>query len=180
MIFTPLPLAGAYEVTPERRADPRGFFARLFCREEFAAQGLATDWEQSNLSHNAQIGTLRGLHFQRPPAAEIKLVRCVKGAAFDVVIDLRGGSASFGLYVGLRLDAARHNAIYVPEGFAHGFQTLTPGTELEYFHSVSHASEHEGGINPLDPDLAIDWPLPPSNLSRRDVSLPRLKDCEPL
>lgn len=180
MIFDPLPLDGAYEINLERREDARGFFARIFCEQEFAAQGLNTAWVQMNVSMSRQAGTLRGMHFQRPPAAEVKLIRCLRGLALDVIVDCRAGSDSYGQFCSVTLDPERRNAIYVPEGFAHGFQTLAPDTELQYFHSAAYAPAQEGGINPFDPDLNIDWPLPPVNLSDRDRALPALKECDPL
>ena len=180
MNFAPLPLEGAYEITLERREDARGFFARTFCMDEFAAHGLVTVWAQMNLSLSKRAGTLRGLHFQRPPAGEVKLVRCVRGRALDVIVDLRAGSAGFGRSCSVLLDAETRNAVYIPEGFAHGFQTLADDTELHYAHSVAYAPGHEGGVNPFDPDLAIAWPLPPRDVSDRDRALPPLTECDPL
>lgn len=180
MIFTPLDLPGAWEIGLERRGDDRGFFARIFCTEEFAAHGLNTTWAQMNISVSREVGTLRGMHFQRPPAAEVKLVRCLHGRAHDVIVDLRAGSDTYGQHLNVVLDAGERNAVYVPAGFAHGFQTLLPDTELQYFHSVPYAPDHEGGVNALDPDLRIDWPLEPVNRSERDLSLPGLAACAPL
>jgi len=180
MIFTELPLSGAYGIVPEKRGDARGFFARIFCEEEFGNLGLNTGWAQMNISHSAEAGTLRGLHFQRPPMAEVKLIRCMAGRVLDVILDLRHGSPTFGQHTSVTLDAATHNAIYVPEGFAHGFQTLVPGCELQYFHSVPHAPDHEGGVTPLDPRLGIDWPLPVARMSERDRALPKLTEVSPL
>jgi dTDP-4-dehydrorhamnose 3,5-epimerase len=180
MIFAPLPLSGAFEIGLERRGDARGFFARFFCAEEFAAHGLNTGWVQMNLSFSTAAGTLRGMHFQRAPAAEVKLVRCLRGRAQDVIVDMRAGSDSFGHHCAVTLDADARNAIYIPTGFAHGFQTLTDETELQYFHSAAYAPDCEGGVNPLDPALAIDWPLPPVEVSDRDRALPLLADCPPL
>ncbi|QBF29805.1 dTDP-4-dehydrorhamnose 3,5-epimerase [Thalassococcus sp. S3] len=180
MIFRSLPLDSAMEVTLQRRGDARGFFARTFCEDEFASQGLNTRWVQMNISLSAEQGTVRGLHFQRPPSAEVKLVRCLRGRALDVIVDLRKSSATFGHHCALELDAEARNAIYIPEGFAHGFQTLTDETELQYMHSHRYAPQDEGGINPLDKSLSIDWPLPISQLSDRDAALPGLKECEPL
>ncbi len=179
MIFTPLPLPGAWEIGLEPRSDARGLFARIFCEREFAANGLVTHWVQMNVSLSRERGTLRGMHFQRAPAAEVKLVRCLRGRAFDVIVDLRPGSANFGRHCAVTLDPDRRNAVYVPEGFAHGFQTLEPDTELQYFHSAAYAPEHEGGVNALDPALGIDWPLPPVNLSGRDRALPPLNRTDP-
>ena len=180
MIFAPLPLEGAFEIALERRADTRGFFARIYCDDEFAGAGLNTHWVQMNLSLTAEAGTLRGMHFQRPPAGEVKLVRAAKGRAHDVIVDLRAGSATYGRHAVVVLDAETRNAVYIPEGFAHGFQALLPETELIYAHSRTYAPGHEGGIHPLDPGLAIDWPLPPRHLSARDDALPALKELAPL
>ena len=180
MKFTPLPLAGAYRVEPEPRGDDRGFFARMFCAEEFAAHGLAATWTQCNMSYSAQEGTLRGLHFQRPPAAETKLVRCTRGAVFDVIVDLRLGSPTFGKWHGERLDDQTRAMICVPEGFAHGFQTLTGAVEMLYFHSASYSAPHEGGLRWDDPHLDIPWPRPVSDISPRDRAFPSLDDLEPI
>ncbi len=178
MIFRPLPLPGAFEIEIAPHEDTRGLFARIFCEKEFSARGLATRWVQMNVSLSREAGTLRGMHFQRPPAAEVKLVRCLRGRAYDVIVDLRRDSASFGRHCAVTLDPGRRNAIYVPEGFAHGFQALKPDTELMYFHSAAYAPEHEGGVNALDPALGIDWPLAPVNLSPRDRALPPLNRTE--
>lgn len=180
MIFTPLPLEGAYEISIEPRVDARGFFARIFCRREFRERGLNADWEQVNTALSAAAGTLRGLHFQRAPDGEAKLVRVLRGKALDVVVDLRGGSASRGRHAAVTLDAEARNAVYVPEGFAHGYQTLTEDCELQYFCSASHAPESEGGLQALDPALGIRWPLPVSARSKRDIGLPPLYEVRPL
>ncbi len=180
MIFDPLPLDGVFEVIPERREDARGFFARIFCEDEFARHGLNTHWVQMNISLSRQTGTLRGLHFQRPPHEEVKLVRCLQGRALDVVVDIRSESQTYGHYLMLELDPEQRNAIYIPAGFAHGFQTLAPDTELQYFHSAAYAPGAEGGVNPLDPELNITWPLAATELSDRDRALPMLDESEPL
>lgn len=180
MIFTPLPLAGACRIAPERRGDERGFFARLFCAREFEAQGLATAWVQCNASFSRAEGTLRGLHFQRPPMAEAKLVRCVRGAIFDVIVDLRAESETFGRWTSLELDDEAREMVYVPPGFAHGFQTLAPDTELLYFHSQFFSPDHEGGLRHDDPRLAIPWPRPVAGLSPRDAGFPGLDALEPM
>ena len=180
MIFAPLSISGAFEITLERREDARGFFARTYCDDEFAAQGLNTAWVQMNVSMNLVPGTLRGLHFQNEPAAEEKLVRCLRGRAHDVIVDLRAGSPTFGLHAAVELDSASLNAVYIPKGVAHGFQALDPETLLQYHHSTAYAPGHEGGVNPLDPELGIDWPLPPVHLSDRDRELPVLKEISPL
>lgn len=180
MKFTPLPLAGAYQVESEPRGDDRGFFARLFCEEEFAAHKLATTWTQCNISFSANRGTVRGLHFQRPPAAETKLIRCTQGAVFDVIVDLRLGSETYGQWHGEKLDQASRAMICVPEGFAHGFQTLTNNVEMLYFHSHSYSAKDEGGLRWDDSDLGIQWPLAVTDISTRDGALPRLHELEPI
>lgn len=180
MKFTPLSLGGAYRVELEKRGDERGFFARMFCEAEFAEYGLSKRWVQVNTSYSASKGTLRGLHFQRPPSAEAKLVRCLKGAIFDVIVDLRECSPSFGQHETLRLDDQNREMVFIPEGFAHGFQTLAADTELLYFHSTSYDPLHEGGLHHADPEIDISWPLPPVQLSDRDQGFPFLHDLEPL
>ncbi len=180
MIFSPLSLSGAFEVLLEPKGDSRGFFSRFYCDEEFSGHGLNTDWVQMNLSLTRGRGSLRGLHFQRGTGAEVKLVRCLRGRVHDVIVDLREGSSSYGQHVGVELDAERRNSIYIPQGFAHGFQTLEEEVELQYFHSHSYSPDHEGGLNLMDSDLAINWPLPPGQMSERDKFLPTLTDMLPL
>lgn len=180
MIFTPLSLPGACRVDLERRGDARGFFARVFCADEFAAHGLNTDWVQMNTSLSRRAGTLRGLHFQRPPAAEAKLVRCLRGAIYDVIVDLRAGSDSYGRWQAVELTAKGRAMLYVPQGFAHGFQTLASDTELLYMHSARYSPDHEGGLHHADPALAVDWPRDVTDLSARDQSFPKLADLEPI
>ncbi|POF33748.1 dTDP-4-dehydrorhamnose 3,5-epimerase [Roseibium marinum] len=180
MKFTPLTLDGAYRVDLERRGDSRGFFARLFCRDEFRQLGLSEAWSQCNVSYSAEKGTLRGMHFQRPPKADAKLVKCMRGTVFDVIVDLRRGSETFGQWASVTLTANGGEMIYIPAGFAHGFQTLTPDAELLYFHSDSYSPEHEGGLHHADPDVAIAWPLEIGTLSERDRTLPPLKNVDPI
>jgi len=180
MIFTPLPIEGAFRIDLEKREDERGFFARLFCETEFAAHGLNTSWIQMNTSLSRRPGTVRGMHFQRPPSAEVKLVKCVAGAIFDVVVDLRAGSPTFGRWHGEELSAANRAMMYVPEGFAHGFQTLADDCELIYMHSRAYSAADEGGLRPDDPTLAIRWPRAVEGLSERDASHPALTEIEPI
>jgi dTDP-4-dehydrorhamnose 3,5-epimerase len=180
MIFTPLRLDGAFAVDLNRREDARGFFARLFCAQEFADHGLAVIWKQCNTSFTREIGTLRGLHFQRPPMAEAKLVKCLRGAVFDVLVDLRQNSPTFGRWTSLELSAENRTMAYVPPGFAHGFQTLARDTELLYFHSEVYSPAHEGGVRFDDPELNIGWPLPVIDLSSRDAAHPYLAMLEPI
>lgn len=175
MRFTPLPLAGAFAIDLDPRPDARGAFARTFCQDTFAAQGLATDFVQANQSWNLRQGTLRGMHYQHPPHAEAKYIRCIAGAVFDVIIDIRQGSATFLQHVGLELSAVNMRGLYVPPGFAHGFITLQDDTQLAYMHSARYAPGAEGGLRYDDPRLAIAWPLPPAVMSEKDEVYPLLE-----
>ncbi|MES2711838.1 MAG: dTDP-4-dehydrorhamnose 3,5-epimerase family protein [Pseudomonadota bacterium] len=172
MRFTPLPLAGVVLVAIEPHRDDRGHFARSFCEDEFAAAGLPTRWPQMNVSVNARAGTLRGMHFQRPPFEEPKLVRCVRGAILDVVIDLRPGSATFCKHHSVPLDAASGDALYIPPGFAHGFQALQDDTEVLYMMGARFEPGAQDGVRWDDPAFAIAWPLPVSAISPRDAAYP--------
>lgn len=175
MIFTALPLAGAYRIEPEPATDERGFFARVWCAQEFAARGLRTDFVQSSISFNRRRGTLRGLHYQAPPCAETKLVRCIRGAAFDVIVDLRPDSSTFQQWYACELTAENRHAVYVPEGLAHGFQTLADDTELLYEITAHHSPEHARGIHWNDQRLRIEWPIEtPVIVSQKDQQLPGL------
>lgn len=180
MIFHPLTLIGSYRIELDPMGDERGFFARLFCMEEFRFHGLVPEIVQINTSFSSEAGTVRGLHFQRAPFAESKLVRCVRGAIQDVIVDLRSGSEQFGHWEAVNLSAENRDMVYVPPGFAHGFQTLLPDTELLYIHSAAYNPNHEGGVAYNDPDIGINWSLPVVNLSPRDAALPRLHKLEPL
>lgn len=180
MNFAPMSLVGAYCITLTRHRDARGSFARTYCDQAFAEAGLNTRWVQANTSHSAQVGSLRGLHFQRAPQAEIKLVRCVQGAVHDVMVDLRAGSASFGKALALELSAENDRMAYIPAGFAHGFQVLRPDSMLVYMHSAPYSSAHEGGVLATDPALDLVWPLPITQMSDRDRGLPGLAEQEPL
>ncbi len=172
MRFTPLRLAGAVLVAMEPHRDARGHFARSFCEAEFAAAGLPARWPQMNVSVNARAGTLRGMHFQRAPFEEPKLVRCVRGAIMDVVIDLRPASATFRQHVAVPLHAASGDALYVPPGFAHGFQALRDDTEVLYMMGASFEPAAQDGVRWDDPAFAIAWPLPMSAISPRDAGYP--------
>lgn len=172
MRFTPLPLAGAVLVAMEPHRDDRGHFARSFCEDAFAAAGLPTRWPQMNVSVNTAAGTLRGMHFQRPPFEEPKLVRCVRGAILDVVIDLRPASATFRHHVAVPLDAASGDALYVPPGFAHGFQALRDDTEVLYMMGASFEPAAQDGVRWDDPAFGIAWPLPVRAISPRDAGYP--------
>lgn len=174
MKFHPTPLAGAYTVELEKRGDERGFFARLFCEREFAAQGLETRFVQVNNSLSARKGTLRGLHYQLPPASEVKLVRAVKGALWDVIVDLRAGSPTFGRWFGAELNADNRLMMYVPRGFAHAFITLSDDVEAFYLVSDFYAPQAERGVRWNDPAVGIAWPIEPSEISDKDRAWPDL------
>ena len=177
MILTPTDIAGVVVVTPELRADDRGFFARTFCAREFEAAGLRPLVAQANVSFNHRAGTLRGLHYQRPPAEEAKLVRCTRGRVFDVAVDVRPASPTYLRHVGVVLDAEERNALYVPEGFAHGYLTLEDGCEVAYHASEFYTPEAEEGIRWDDPALAIAWPHEVRVVSAKDSGWPDLERC---
>jgi len=173
-----LTVTGAFLVRPERRGDDRGWFARVFCAEEFAEAGLEGHVSQVNLAATAEAGTVRGLHFQLPPAQEAKLVRCVTGRIYDVVLDVRRGSPTFGRWAGRELSAEAGEALYVPTGCAHGYQALTDDARVLYQVSHHYDPDRERGIHHADGEVGIDWPLPPRNVSVKDAGLPRLAEAE--
>ena len=173
MILAETPLAGAYIVEPEPIADVRGHFARIFDAELFAARGLDARVAQCNTSFNARAGTLRGMHYQADPHGEAKLIRVMRGAIHDVIVDLRPGSPTFRRSFGVQLDAETGRALYVPVGFAHGFQTLADDTEVLYSMSYHYVPEAARGVRYDDPAFAIDWPDPPAGgriVSERDLA----------
>jgi dTDP-4-dehydrorhamnose 3,5-epimerase len=172
MRLTRLEIPDVWLVQPERRTDPRGFFARTFCAAEFAAHGLPTAFPQCNISFNTERRTLRGLHWQDDPHPEGKLVRCTRGAIFDVAVDIRPASPTYGRWVGATLSAVDADALYIPPGFAHGFQTLLDETEVFYQMSESYVPNMARGLRWNDPTLAIAWPLADPILSERDAALP--------
>ncbi len=172
MIFKALPLSGAYLIEPERLADDRGFFARTFCRREFMEQGLKTDLVQCNISFNSRRGTLRGMHWQDFPAAEAKLVRCTAGALHDVIIDIRRDSPTFLAWTGVHLSAGNRAMLYAPEGFAHGFLTLSDDTEVFYQMSRDYSPEHARGARWNDPLFEIRWPEKIGHISEKDSAWP--------
>jgi dTDP-4-dehydrorhamnose 3,5-epimerase len=175
--FVETELPGAYVIELAPHADERGFFARAWCESELADQGLETRVVQANVSYNPKRGTLRGMHFQRPPHAEVKIVRCTRGAVYDVIVDLRVDSPTYRRWTGVELTAENRRALYVPRGFAHGFQTLVDDTELYYQVSDSYAPEAEGGVRWDDPAFAIRWPLPEDPiLSPKDRSWPDFEE----
>lgn len=178
MIFTETRLPGAFILDIERRGDERGFFARTFCQHEFARHGLQYDVAQCNLSYNHRGGTVRGLHFQFPPAAETKLVRCTRGAILDVIVDLRPESPTYLQHVAVELSADNRRALFVPERFAHGYQTLEDDTETVYQVGEFYTPEAEGGLRHDDPRLGIAWPRPPQDLSDKDRAWPLLEQTE--
>lgn len=171
-------LPGAFVVDLERREDSRGHFARAFCRREFEDRGLDPLVAQANVARNIRKGTVRGMHFQFPPHAEAKLVRATRGALLDVAVDLRPESPTFLRHVTVELTADNQRALYLPERFAHGYQTLEDGTDLLYFTSAPHAPDCEGGLSPLDPCMGIAWPLPVTEISPKDAAARRLDDIE--
>jgi dTDP-4-dehydrorhamnose 3,5-epimerase len=172
MLFTPTPLAGAFVVDIERHEDSRGFFARSFCEQEFAAHGLRHRPLQSNISFNALPGTVRGMHYQRAPHEEAKLVRCTTGRVFDVIIDIRENSPTRHQWFGVELDSDSRRALYIPEGFAHGFQTLEHATEVFYEMFNTFHPDCAEGLRWDDPVLGIAWPLRPTTISERDRAYP--------
>lgn len=172
MIFHQTPLHGAYVIELEERSDERGFFARTFCAREFAEHGLKPTVAQANVSFNHAQGTLRGMHYQVPPAAETKLVRCTRGAIYDAIIDLRPDSPSYLKHFGVELSESNRLAFYVPELFAHGYLTLTPGAEVVYQVGEFYTPGYERGIRYDDPAFSIQWPAPITLLSPKDESWP--------
>jgi dTDP-4-dehydrorhamnose 3,5-epimerase len=172
MKFTPTPLDGAFVIDLEKREDERGFFARAFCINEFKANNLDSNVVQVNNSSSVQKGTLRGMHYQLAPFAETKIVRCIKGSLFDVIIDLRKDSPTFGKWFGEELSEQNRKMMYVPKGFAHGFLTLENNTEAFYFVTQFYNSESERGIRFNDPAFNITWPLAPVVVSEKDLSHP--------
>lgn len=178
MQFIETELAGAFVVELERHQDARGFFARSFCQSEFEAHGLRPVIAQSNLSFTGKAGTLRGMHFQYPPTEESKLVRCVRGAVLDTIIDLRPESPTFLKHFSVELDDVSLRAIYVPERFAHGHQSLRDDSLLSYQMGASYKPNNEGGLRFNDPALGLKWPLPVTEISQKDLALPGLSSIE--
>ena len=171
------PLSGAYTIELEKREDDRGFFAELFSEREFGKYGLETHFVQINNSLSRIVHTLRGMHYQREPAAEVKLVRVAAGALWDVILDLRPDSRTFGQHFGAELSADNRRMMYAPRGFAHGFITLAPDTELIYLVSAFYSPELEAGVRWNDPRFAIEWPAEPAVISDKDRSLPDFNDA---
>lgn len=176
MIFESTPLRGAYTIGWEPRSDDRGHFARAFSADEFIRQGLVSSYVQANLSDNHRAGTLRGMHFQKAPHAEVKLVRCVRGALYDVIVDIRPDSPTYLEWYGATLSSANGLMMYVPEGFAHGYQTLEHGTTAFYLVSSAYVPGAEGGLRYDDPQLAIRWPVHVTSISPKDSTWPLLRN----
>jgi len=170
--FSATTIAGAWVIDLERHEDERGFFARTFCRDEFAAHGLRTSFVQCNLSSNARRGTLRGMHYQAKPHEEAKVVSCSRGAVYDVVLDLRRDSPTFRRWEGFELSAANRRMLYIAEGLAHGFQSLADETDVFYLMSESYDKKAERGVRWNDPAFGIRWPIADPVLSSRDAAYP--------
>ena len=178
MIFTETKLAGAFILDVDRQKDNRGFFARVFCQKELAAHGLRPCIAQANIAYNTKKGTLRGMHFQFPPSAESKLVRCTRGAIVDIIVDLRPESSTYLQYVAVELTADNRRALYVPERFAHGYQTLVDDTETSYQMGDFYSPELESGLFYNDPRLSLPWPLPVTEISPKDARWKCLSETE--
>ena len=176
MIFVPTPLKGSYVIELQPFQDKRGWFARYYCKDEFEQIGHKKEWVQMNHSATYMKGALRGMHFQHPPFREIKMVRCIAGSVFDVIIDLRKNSETFLQWFGVELSTINKKMLYIPEGFAHGFQCLSENCELIYHHSEFYTPNAEGGIRYDDLQVNIEWPLPITELSQRDESHPYLNE----
>jgi dTDP-4-dehydrorhamnose 3,5-epimerase len=179
VIFTETTLSAAFIIDLEPREDNRGFFARAFCQNEFTEHGLKPVIAQANLAFNKRKGTLRGMHFQFPPAAETKLVRCTRGAILDIIVDLRPESPTYLQHISVELTADNHRALYVPERFAHGYQVLEDITETSYQVGEFYAPETEGGLRYDDPRLGLTWPLPVTEITEKDRVFPLLSEAEP-
>jgi len=179
MIFTETDLPGAFVIDLERREDNRGYFARAWCEHEFEDHGLKPVIAQANVAFNRYAGTLRGMHFQFPPAAETKVVRCTRGAIVDIIVDLRPESPTYLRHVSVRLDADNARSLYVPERFAHGYQTLVDDTETSYFVGEFYTPDAEGGLSPSDPRLGLEWPMPVTTISEKDSQWAPLDEVEP-
>jgi dTDP-4-dehydrorhamnose 3,5-epimerase len=171
MKFNELKLSGAYLIELEIQGDNRGWFSRYYCENEYKELGLDTNIVQANVSYNEKLGTLRGLHFQRPPKAEVKIVRCLHGAIWDVIVDIRKSSRTFGKWFAQELNEDNRLMMYVPKGFAHGFITLSDFTEILYLHTEFYDPALEDGINYNDKSVDIDWPIDMNIVSDRDRSL---------
>lgn len=179
MLFTETKLKGAFIVDVDRHEDNRGYFGRVFCQNEFADHGLKPLVAQANVGSNKARGTVRGMHFQYPPAAETKYVRCVRGAILDIIVDLRPESQTYLDHVAVELSAANQRGLYIPERFGHGYQTLEDATDTIYMVGEFYAPGVEGGLLHDDPALGLEWPLPVAVISEKDKGWRPLKDIEP-
>lgn len=178
MIFTETKLKGAFVIELERREDERGYFARAFCQNEFDQYGLKPIIAQANIAHNRKKGTVRGMHFQYPPAAETKLVRCTRGAILDIIVDLRPESATYLQHVAVELTEDNMCALYVPERFAHGYQALRDDTDTSYQVGEFYTPSAEGGLRHDDPRLGLEWPLPVTVISPKDQAFRPFDEIE--
>lgn len=169
-------LGGAYTIDLDKREDNRGFFSRYWCKNEFTEKGLDSTIVQINNSMNRQKGTLRGLHFQRPPKAETKIVRCIRGAIWDVIVDIRIGSSTYGKWYAMELNEGNRTMMYVPKGFAHGFISISKNTEIIYLVSEFYSPEHENILRWDDPFHGIEWPIQPQIISNKDNNAPNWQD----
>jgi dTDP-4-dehydrorhamnose 3,5-epimerase len=179
VIFTETKLKGAFIIDLDRKEDNRGFFARAFCQNEFEDHGLKPIIAQANIAFNRRKGSVRGMHFQFPPAAETKLVRCTRGAILDVIVDLRPESPTYLDHISVELSAGNHRALYVPERFAHGYQVLEDETETSYQVGEFYTPEAEGGLRYDDPRLGLTWPAPVTEMSDKDQAWALLAEIEP-
>jgi len=178
VIFTETKLRGAFVIDLEPREDSRGFFARVYCQKEFEAHGINPRIAQGNVAFNLKKGTLRGMHFQCPPAEESKLVRCARGAIHDIIVDLRPESPTYLQHISVRLDEDNHRLLFVPGRFAHGYQALRDNTETSYQMGEFYTPSAEGGLMYNDPKLGLAWPLPVESISEKDQKFPLLESCE--
>jgi dTDP-4-dehydrorhamnose 3,5-epimerase len=178
VIFTETKLKGAFIIDIDRKVDERGFFARAFCQHEFRDHGLKPVIAQANLASNAKKGTVRGMHFQYPPAAESKLVRCTRGAILDIIVDLRPESPTYLEHISVELNEDNMTALYVPERFAHGYQALRDNTDTSYQVGEFYTPNAEGGLRHDDPQLGLTWPLPVSVISPKDQAFRPLREIE--
>ena len=176
MTFHETELSGLVVIESSAAVDSRGYFLRTFCEKTFSDQSLNTNWPQTNLSYTARRGTIRGMHFQRDPAPEIKLIQCLTGRILDVIVDLRKGSATYGKWLPFELSEENHRMLYVPGGFAHGFQCLEDDCRVSYMMSESYVPTLAAGVRWNDPDLAVQWPISDPHVSARDAELPFLVD----
>lgn len=178
MRFHPTSLDGVWRIEPERRTDERGFFARSWCETEFSSHGLITHWPQGNVTRTLRRGMIRGLHWQAAPKPEVKLVRCSSGRVWDVVVDVRRGTSQFGRWEAFELSAENGHQLYIPAGFAHGFQCLEDDSEVTYLMGEFYVAELARGLRWNDPTVGIAWPIPNPILSERDRTLPGLDACD--